>query len=502
MSPHLAFGVHRISALAACVTVLTAACTAGTINGAAGADARLQGDAGSTGAAGTQPAGTATAGSSGAAGAIGAAGATGAAGDGPSQGGNDAGAVDAASPPSDAGAPPLIWPNEISSANSDPWLVQHHTEIREIHPRFLVIDFANGRTTASVMTRFQQQKEAMMEGSRYHGYSNPAAKPFVIYELAKYVDLKDDPIPAGWTAPNSTKMPRRNGGINFGALFTQTYADYYAIPDPKNPSHNLTMCELFARGIVNDIFVVFNKTGTDSNVPEIMEYKQQYDRNDVIRPGRFDQYAGNGSFDPTDIPLIAVCGRSLRMDFLEMTGNFTNAMEVNAHNFEHIGQRAVPRFYEMFKPFGNFDIGDRFKTPFGDWYACPYGSATPCLTYPEQNAVTYNINGETRTLKPFNQGCGNAHFPPNASGQYDKSNAQVVMSTCEHYGLHDGPGGADLQTPYSVATVDRWKNTPTGSAMRGGGWFMYWFQSWPGLDNKAKMADGSPMKNWWVYLYY
>src|SRR5918911_894560 len=87
-------------------------------------------------------------------------------------------------PPADL----LIWPNAISHTNSDPWLAQHHTEIQELHPRFLLIDFANGRTTAATMARFQTQKEALLEGSRYHGYSNPAAKPFVVYELAKYVD--------------------------------------------------------------------------------------------------------------------------------------------------------------------------------------------------------------------------------------------------------------------------------------------------------------------------
>jgi hypothetical protein len=454
---------------------------AGTGAAQAGAGGATSGSgvAGSSGAAGTGTAGAGT-GTAGAGTGTGTGGATGGGGT----------------------TTPLIWPNEMSSANSDPWLLQHHTEITEIHPRFLVIDFANGRTTASVMTRFQQQKEALMEGSRYHGYSNPAAKPFVIYELAKYVDLKDNPIPAGWTAPNSTKMPRRDGGIKFSSLFTQQFADYYAIPDPQDPTHNLTLCELFALGIVNDVFIVFNKTGVDGNVPEVLEYKQMYDVNDVKRAGKFDQFAGNGSFNAEDLPLLQQCGRSVRIDFLEMTGNFTNAMEVDAHNFEHIGQRSVPRFYLMFKPFGNFDLGTRFATTFADWYACPYDGANTCLSYPDPNTVTWNIGGQTGTFKPFNQGCGNAHFPPNARGQYDKSNPQVVNSTCEHYGLHDGPGGADLQTPYSITNTDRYKGTPTGDAMRGGGWFMYWFQSWPGYGNKATMADGSPMKNWWVYLYY
>ena len=76
-----------------------------------------------------------------------------------------------------SGAPSLlIWPNATSSVNSDPWLSLHHTEIQEMHPRFLVINFANNRKLSDVQARFQTQKAWMQEGSRYHGYSDPNAK--------------------------------------------------------------------------------------------------------------------------------------------------------------------------------------------------------------------------------------------------------------------------------------------------------------------------------------
>ncbi|HWZ87320.1 MAG TPA: hypothetical protein VNW92_00685, partial [Polyangiaceae bacterium] len=66
------------------------------------------------------------------------------------------------------GTPPLlVWPNATSSVNSDPWLSQHHTEIQEMHPRFLVINFANNRKLTDVEARFQTQKDWMMEGSRH-----------------------------------------------------------------------------------------------------------------------------------------------------------------------------------------------------------------------------------------------------------------------------------------------------------------------------------------------
>jgi hypothetical protein len=391
----------------------------------------------------------------------------------------------------------LVWPNETSFANSDPWLKDHHAEIREIHPRILLIDFANGYTDDQVRARFELQKQSMMEGSRYHAYSNPASKPFFIYELAKHVSLKDN------TGVNSAKFPRRetspgHNTVDFAALFNQTYADYYAIPDPANTSHNMTLCELFAHGVVNDIFIAFTKDPPDDAVPEIIENKQRYTIDDVKKPGQFDRNAGNGSMTDVDAAAMTACGLSIRIGFLEMDGVLGNSMQVNAHNYEHIGQRAVLRFGAMFVPFANFDMNTRYGTPFSDWYGQCTGAGPACLSYPTENSVTW---GGTHTISPFNQGCGNGHYPPNARGEYDQTNTQTVLSTCEHYGLHDGPGGADVQTPYSVSKLDTWKDKykvgPTGGA-----WYMYWFQSWPGLDNKAKMPDGTPMKNWWVYLYY
>ena len=34
-----------------------------------------------------------------------------------------------------------IWPNNVSRANSDPWIAEHHDSIRQIRPRVLVVNF-------------------------------------------------------------------------------------------------------------------------------------------------------------------------------------------------------------------------------------------------------------------------------------------------------------------------------------------------------------------------
>jgi hypothetical protein len=320
----------------------------------------------------------------------------------------------------------------------------------------------------------------------------------MIWEVFKHVDLKDHPPAPDAMAPNSSKMPRRNNGIDFGKLFSQEYADLYQVPDPANPGRFMKICDMFNAGLVNDILVAFIKKAPDNNVPEVVEFHQVYDAaNEKKIDGRYDQRAGNGSWGMGDIEQVIQCGRSVRLNFLEMTGNLTNAMEVLGHNFEHIGSRTMPKFYAQLKPFLNFDLNTRLGTPFQDWYGvCTPGQ--PCLTYPDMNSVVFPGG----MVSPFDQGCGNAHFPPNASRHYDKANQQVVQSTCEHYGLHDGPDGKDLKTPYSVRTLDRYKDNPVAKAMPGGAWFLYWWQSWPGFNTKATMPDGTAMKNWWVYLYY
>ena len=44
--------------------------------------------------------------------------------------------------------------------------------------------------------------------------------------------------------------------------------------------------------------------------------------------------------------------------------------------------------------------------------------------------------------------------------------------------------------------------TALGESDCGGGWQVYWRQSFPGLGNQAIGADGRPMKNWWPFLFY
>ena len=102
-------------------------------------------------------------------------------------------------------------------------------------------------------------------------------------------------------------------------------------------------------------------------------------------------------------------------------------------------------------------------------------------------------------ISQYDQGCGSVHFPPNARSNYDDQNPFGVLSTCEHFALHDGPGGADLTEVYTNAKAQLY-NSLEGDCE--GGWQVYWRQSFPGYRNPAIDSYGRPMKNWWVFEFY
>ena len=74
-----------------------------------------------------------------------------------------------------------------------------------------------------------------------------------------------------------------------------------------------------------------------------------------------------------------------------------------------------------------------------------------------------------------------------------------ALSSCDGYARGEGPDGTDLQNGYDWSTVEA-LDARHGDC--GGGWVVYWGQSWPGRGNAAIDAAGGAMKNWWPFLFY
>jgi hypothetical protein len=417
-------------------------------------------------------------------------------------GGHDSMSVGAdAAPPGNQ----VVWPNQASSANSDAWLVAHHDEITELRPSVLVLDFYNRESPQDAQQKAQQIIDAIAQGSKYHGYSDQSAPPFVNYRLFKFVDLTDAQPPPDWPYVSSTKVPvTASGDFSVSALFSNAFAGNYAVPDPVNPSHDLALCELFERGFINELWLL---VGDSARKPPLMvESKQEYDAQNRPIPDMFDPCTGYVCL-PANMPHCTVTARIAHLDpTYAGPGCDLVPRSIGIENM----RRAIPYLQDNASDFFNDAFKARYMTAFDSWtelvamgagttWCTPYGKA--CISYPSQTEATGTYpDGGTWDMNPFVQGCGNAHFPPNAQFEWDYTNPEPVQSRCENYRMQNGPGGADRSDIYTSAKEAAYA-PPSGDDCWGG-WQIYLRQSMPGYDNAARAVDGSPMKNWWPFLFY
>jgi hypothetical protein len=91
--------------------------------------------------------------------------------------------------------------------------------------------------------------------------------------------------------------------------------------------------------------------------------------------------------------------------------------------------------------------------------------------------------------------CGNAHFPPNATGAYDYGNQTVVTASCADWGNFPDYLGTTAQ----ISCSD-WGCTDNG-------WNEYWMGSVPKLDGNAMLTDDQGgtfafPRDWWSLALY
>jgi hypothetical protein len=372
-----------------------------------------------------------------------------------------------------------------------------------MHPKVITINFDNSAASkADWQKRVGEIISGLAEGSRYHGYTDASAKPFLQYEVSKWVDMSDPTPVAGWSHEVSSKYPvscREDAFYKFdySALFTR--ADF-------TQAFGAPLCDLFARGDVHEVWLYANgdpepytcpdgKVLPDMGAAEILESKPVYDARGKAT-GRFERCAGNGCLGDADFEAFQACGRSVRVLYINSTRGPGCAIHSAGHGYEWMANSgAVPEIRPRFQSFAGFDLDRRYGLSFRDWYACDHDD---CRTFDGPNALTWKVGANTGRLDPLDQACGNVHFTPNARDDYDE-NATQVLTTCAHFGLHDGDGGRDKAELFSNATYAEYQQLEPDC---GGAWQVYWRQSFPGLGNHATDSSGKPQRNWWPYLFY
>jgi hypothetical protein len=428
-----------------------------------------------------------------------------------------------------------VWPNACSKANSDPWIAQHHDQIVEERPVVLLIDFANSFTTydgvvaspgydldAVVRPIVEKHVDAFKIASRYRGYDDAAAVSFKNYSLLKVVDARDD---SG--AKNSALLPVNASGttVDYGQFTTQPWTDRIGVADPRDPGTHLSICSLFERGIINEVWGMVAEPAVAA-FDGTAETKQAYDGDNIPIAGQLVNVS-HGQNITGAVP----CKVSVRFFGLDPAVGPGCQLHVALHALEaYVTSGALPAFGKVAATFFNFDYRTRFGTDFDSFYdVCPIGpsmvySTSVCIAwqppFPSTSAASGPFAGEPFDFSPLTAGCGNAHFPANAITHYsgldpaydqvpDSADPQLeAMSSCENYGLHNGSGGADALTPYSNALAALKYRDALGADVSmlatgcSGSQASYILGSMPGLNNHATALDGTPMKNWWVYEYY
>lgn len=393
-----------------------------------------------------------------------------------------------------------VWPNRECFRKSEPWLVANHDKLRQARPRVLVLNFANDISMEAVARQSEGFAKAIAAATTYHGYDDPQAKPFIDYDIVRYVDMRESNPPAERAKANSNLLPRRNGAgkdfyFDYHALFSEDWAKRYGFENPEQPGEFLDLQKLIHRGMVHEVWFYANHTA-ETGWPgyEATEVKQYYDAEGKPMAGSYGP-AGNGGSRET----LPWTGHSLAVYFF----NPKRGVGCQVENFGHLvegyaNHNAVGSLTPYLREFADLDIADDSDLPFKNFYALPYGKQN-LIAYPAADKAEIAWKGETLTIEPYAATGGNVHLAPGARHHYDLSSPFTVKARLENYRRDHGKDGKDELKHFNIRLTDRYRKVaPDGQ----GRWVIYWCQSMPGLDNPCRDDNGKPMKNWWVYLLY
>lgn len=392
---------------------------------------------------------------------------------------------------------PTLWPNRTSRANSDPWIAEHHDQIKVMKPRLLLINFSNEHSRDHLDRLTRRLIEALAESTRYHGYQDAQVRAFLQYQVFKFIDLRDADSKTGNSRKIPVKDPQATRGFNmkYRQYFSPEFAEYYGVPDPRDPKRFLRLDELLDGGYVHEVW--FFESGNVHAKPhvgsfEVVEEKPRYDAN-FKKIGKDWVQSGNGG--DHEQPWV---GRSCRIGCVNASRGIGCFLESLAHGMEGTSNsNAIPYFTKYFREYADFNLRERYKLPFDNLYGVDYGGKQ--IEYPNPTTMVLKHRGKEYRVDNYVPAGGSAHFPPNARGHYDLDNTAPVMSTIEDWRIGSGPDGKDAAKPFTNQSFRQYRDLAPDCM---GAWLIFWRQNMPGLNNRQKDDQGRPMKNWWPFLFY
>ena len=365
----------------------------------------------------------------------------------------------------------------MSKTNSDTWLSQNHDRITQLRPNVLLLNFSDAYSLAQTQAPRRQARRCLEGGEQLAQIRRSNAQPALAYQVAKIV------------MAGKANKPVSGTSINYPGLNTPAFADIIGIDDPANPGTKLTLCGLFEKGVINEVWGMV-ADGDGPKFDESVETKQVYNASD--QKGTTMACVSNGTCINTSVP----CKVSTRIfDFNPGRGSGCH-QHAMGHAWEnYINRGAIPALKSAAR-FLNLDLNTRLGAPFASFYsACNSNSTqlTNCIVWDSEiHARSGATAASAFDIADMSGGCGNAHFYPNTTGTYSydaNTPDPTVQSSCENYGLKNGTGGKDLTTPFNNKMTDTlFANVLDDDC--GGHGTAYIYQSFPGPGTLGRTTTG------------
>ena len=148
---------------------------------------------------------------------------------------------------------------------------------------------------------------------------------------------------------------------------------------------------------------------------------------------------------------------------------FSRSFTVYHYNYQRSAHEAVHNHFHQIEHLLNW-VDGRDHTPDDQW---------------DQLLFWGNFVGSDITHKIVRPGAGWCHYPPNGEKDYDYTNPRIVSSDIEDW-RPDGTGARKM------ISSDRWNRDDMQ-------FYIYWFQSVPGMNNGLEHESKS-LRNWWIVV--
>jgi hypothetical protein len=289
-------------------------------------------------------------------------------------------------------------------------------------------------------------KWMLEEGSRFRGYKDPAAVPYLGYKVLKsWTILGQVPVSGTYGTPSGV------GG------YPVRYPDFFQIANDFNFKHYVEDLG------VKEIWIWFGQSAMPGwpsydaalNLPP---YFIEFIESNMASPVTGDI---SNSYRQPDMPVYAstyvVYCHNLRRTQAEMVHN-------HGHQLESILKEGSTR------QDGNFNL---FVSKFSGW-------------------------GFNYSVLPIGR-AGDTHHPPNTSTDYDYQNATLVSSDIEDW-RPDGTGAHSQVNANTWGTLPySWPAQPFPVPQKvESHWYIYWMQNMPGYQNTIPYLS-TTMTNWWEF---